>query len=155
MLLAWIAEIADDPLVLDPADRAREMSVNTWLLCCGDGEDPAALSAAEVAAAFVRTAEGLRGRVRATGFAGDATFYVWYDAQAGQLRCSTASLPPAELPFGGGYALCGDLTVVVGAFLDDSSPGLVPWAELREGPAEEPSEPFPPLAVWALPLTGD
>ncbi|MGW7027420.1 hypothetical protein ACWGFX_09590 [Streptomyces xanthophaeus] len=48
MLLAWIAEIADDPLVLDPADRAREVSVNTWLLCCGDGEDPAALPPAEL-----------------------------------------------------------------------------------------------------------
>ncbi|MEU9109677.1 hypothetical protein AB0D54_36180 [Streptomyces xanthophaeus] len=32
MLLAWIAELAeipDDPLVLDPTDRAREVSVNT------------------------------------------------------------------------------------------------------------------------------
>ncbi len=104
MLLTWIAEVAEEPLTLEPGDRRVEWETNTWSLGA-EGEGGRPLSAAEVVAAFEQTAAGIRERIRELGFSGVATFYVWHDGQAGQLRCSTGSVPPDELPFNGTYVL--------------------------------------------------
>lgn len=102
MLLTWIAEVAAEPLVLEPADRRVEWETNTWTLGAAD-EDRSSLAVAEVVAAFERTAAAIRERIRDLSFSGVATFYVWHDKQAGQLRCSTGSVPPDALPFSGAY----------------------------------------------------
>ncbi|MFE0459469.1 hypothetical protein ACFW1A_09440 [Kitasatospora sp. NPDC058965] len=148
MLLTWIAEVADEPLVLEPADRRVEWETNTWWLGATDEERPA-LSVAAVVAAFERTAQALGRRVRATGFAGVATFYVWHDEQAGQLRCSTGSVASDGLPFGGAYLPCDDLAPIVRAYLADPSPGVVAWADLEpdEDPPGEAVAPAP-FPVW-------
>lgn len=117
MLLTWIAEVAEESLALEPGDRRVEWETNTWSLGAED-EDRRLLSAAKVVGAFERTAAGIRERIRELGFSGIATFYVRHDGQAGQLRCSTGSVPPDEL-------LLNDK-----GFLGDSMPGDVAWSDL-------------------------
>ncbi|MGW2373174.1 hypothetical protein [Kitasatospora sp. NPDC001683] len=152
MLLTWIAELADEPLALEPADRPMEWRTNTWWLAA-EAEDRRALTVDEVVAAFERTAARLREQVRDLAYPGTATFYVWHDEQAGQLRCSTASVGPDELPFGGAYRPVEDLRPIVAGFLADAEPGVVRLSDVSlEEPAwEEPAweEPvLPPFPVW-------
>ncbi|MGW5638185.1 hypothetical protein [Streptomyces sp. NPDC003832] len=151
VLLSWIAEVAYEPLVLEPADRRVEWETNTWRLGVED-EDRTALSVSEVVAAFEQTVAVIRGRIRKLGFPGAATFYVWHDEQAGQLRCSTGSVTPDALPFGGAYVLSDDLGPVIERFLTDSEPGVTAWSHLAEvhSPSEQTTaeEEIAPLRVW-------
>lgn len=151
MLLTWIAEVADEPLVLEPADRRVEWETNTWSLGAAD-EDRRSLSIAEVVAAFERTAAAIRERIRDLGFSGVATFYVWHDEQAGQLRCSTGSVPPDALPFSGTYVASDDLGPVVEGFLADNEPGFIAWSDLDDAPSlskQTETEPeIRPFGVW-------
>ncbi|MFE5199894.1 hypothetical protein ACFQ93_40385 [Streptomyces sp. NPDC056601] len=151
VLLTWIAEVADEPLVLEPADRRVEWETNTWSLSAAD-EDRSSLSVAEVVAAFERTAAAIRERIRDLGFSGVATFYVWHDEQAGQLRCSTGSVLPDALPFGGTYVASGDLGPIVEGFLAASEPGFVARSDLDDVQSlSEQTETEPeiiPFGVW-------
>ncbi|MGW8747580.1 hypothetical protein [Streptomyces sp. NPDC055794] len=151
VLLTWIDEVANGPLVLEPADREVEWETNTWSLGAAD-EDGSSLSVAEVVAAFERTAAAIRERIRDLGFPGIATFYVWHDEQAGQLRCSTGSVPPDALPFSGAYVASDRLGPVVEGFLADGKSGFVSWSDLddvRSLSEQTETEPeIMPFRVW-------
>ncbi|MFD8418916.1 hypothetical protein [Streptomyces sp. NPDC059466] len=149
VLLTRIDEVADEPLVLEPADRRVEWETNTWSLGATD-EDRSSLSVAEVVAAFERTAAAIRERIRDMDFPGVATFYVWHDQQAGQLRCSTGSVPPDALPFNGAYVPSDDLGPVVAGFLADSEPGCIAWSDLDDVQSfpEETEPEITPFGVW-------
>ncbi|MGW7581444.1 hypothetical protein ACWGKU_12815 [Kitasatospora sp. NPDC054768] len=147
MLLTWIAEPADEPLAPEPDDHPVEWETNTWWLTA-EVEDRRALRVPEVVAAFERTAALLRDRVRALGHDGPATFYVWHDDQAGQLRCSTGSVGPDDLPFGGVYEPVADLGPIVADYLADAEPGITRITDEDEDGAEGEEAVIPPFPVW-------
>ncbi|WP_234343747.1 hypothetical protein [Streptomyces sp. WM6372] len=157
VLLTWIAEVAAEPLVLEPADRRVEWETNTWSLSTAD-EDRSSLSVAAVVAAFERTAAAIRERIRDLGFPGVATFYVWHDEQAGQLRCSTGSVPSDALPFAGTYVASDDLGPIVEGFLADSEPGSIAWSDLDDVQSvsvKTGTEPeIMPFGVWVASVGG-
>ncbi|WP_308401136.1 hypothetical protein [Streptomyces sp. AC512_CC834] len=123
--------MADEPLVLELSDRRVEWETNTWSLGAAD-EDRRSLSAAEVVAAFERTAAAIQERILGLDFSEAVTFYVWHDEQARKLRCSTGSVTPDALPFGGIYVASDDLGPIVEGFLADNGPGSVAWSDLED-----------------------
>ncbi|MFJ8804156.1 hypothetical protein [Streptomyces sp. NPDC102487] len=151
MLLTWIAEVPDEPLVLEPADLRAEWESNSWSLGAA-AEDRSSLSVAEVVAAFERPGAAIQERIRDLGSSGVATFYVWHDRQAGQLRYSTGSVSPDALAFSGTYVSSDDLGPAIEGFLADSEPGFIDSSDLddtqnlSEQTATEPE--IRPFVVW-------
>ncbi|WP_433301735.1 hypothetical protein ACQP2F_06955 [Actinoplanes sp. CA-030573] len=147
MLLKEIRAIAGETLVLSPHDLDAEHANTSWF-----GAPPherMGLSAEEVVAAFEETAELLRDQVAAMPYAGPATFYVWHDGEAGQLRCSTGSCGRNDLPLAIPYRVTGDLHAIVKEFLEDRAPGAIVWGELE--PVPFPAEPAD-RPVWVCDL---
>jgi hypothetical protein len=149
VLLKDIRAIVTETVVLSPEDQAAEEANTNWF-----GAPPherMGLSADEVVTAFEETAATLREQVAGCGHQGAATFYVWHDAVAGQLRCSAGSRKPSDLPFPADYQVTDDLRGIVAEFLADRAPGSIAWGELE--PVPYPEEDVPGLAVWAFDLT--
>jgi hypothetical protein len=152
VLLKDIRAIATETMVLSPGDQPAENANTSWF-----GAPPherMGLSADEVVTAFEETAAGLRKRVADLGHRGTATFYVWHDAVAGQLRCSAGTCKPSDLPFTSGYQITDDLRAIVVEFLEDRAPGSIAWGELEPVPYPDDNENEPSTqAVWAFDLT--
>jgi hypothetical protein len=152
VLLKEIRAIAGEAVVLSPQDRSAEDANTSWF-----GAPPherMGMSPDEVVAAFEEAADALRDKVAAIGHRGPATFYVWHDGQAGQLRCSISSAPHDDLPLGNAYQVTGDLHAIVQEFLLDRAPGAIHWGSLEPLPfPDNAPEPKPDaISVWACDL---
>ncbi|WP_030439713.1 hypothetical protein [Actinoplanes subtropicus] len=147
MLLKEIRAIAGETLVISPHDRDAERANTSWF-----GAPPherMGMTADEVVSAFQETAELLRDQVATLPYAGPATFYVWHDGEAGQLRCSTVSCGHDALPFDAPYRATSDLHGIVAEFLEDRAPGALVWGEQMPVPfAGDDGE----RAVWVCSL---
>ncbi|MBB2948080.1 hypothetical protein FB565_007851 [Actinoplanes lutulentus] len=151
MLLKDIRAIVSEAVVLAPEDPAAENANTNWF-----GAPPherISLSADEVVATFEETAFVLREQIAGAGHQGSATFYVWHDAIAGQLRCSAGTCKANDLPFDTPYQVTDDLRAIVVEFLEDRAPGSIVWGELEPVPFPEGPEEASGLAVWAFDLT--
>lgn len=147
-LLRYIAEVADEPFVLDPANPVAEERENTWRLDC-PAEEREALATVDVVKAFENCAVRLGDRLPADA---RAIFYVWHDQQAGQLRCSTSSQSVDQLPFRS-RVVQSPLEPIIEEFL--AAPGLIPWQDLQEdAAAPEPGEWTIELELWHVRLQG-
>jgi hypothetical protein len=147
VLLQRILNVADEPLVLAPADPQAEWANTSWL--SASPHERLGVSVAEVVAAFEELTGLIRARVRQAGHRGRATFYVWHDGQAGQLRCSTSAQPPERLPLGADYQPIDKLEDIVAEFLGDGEPGFVPFTD-RPGGSPGTDAPFD---VWTFDVT--
>ncbi|WP_250035817.1 hypothetical protein [Paractinoplanes maris] len=151
MLLKEIRAIAGETLVLAPHDQDTERANTSWF-----GAPPherMGLTAEEVVAVFEETIDLLRGQVAAMSHVGPATFYVWHDLQAGQLRCSTRSCGRDELPFTEKYRTTDDLREIVVEFLEDRAPGAIVWGEFDPVPIPDGPEPdVREIPVWVCDL---
>jgi len=151
VLLKEIRAIAGETLVLAPQDQDTETANTSWF-----GAPPherMGLTAEEVVNAFEETVLLLRDQVVAMSHAGPATFYVWHDLRAGQLRCSTASRRRDELPFTEKYQATDDLRPIVVEFLEDRAPGAIVWGEFDPVPLPEGPEPeVRAISVWVFDL---
>ncbi len=139
--------LEDDEVALIPQDRAAETRRNTWSYSVAPGP----VDVAGVVAALNDVAAELRRRF--ASHVGIATFYAWYDGQAGLLRCSLGSVGPESLPFGAPYVTVEDAADVARLAATDPSPGEVSWSDLADiadepkSPRGEPLDPFP---VWSV-----
>ena len=163
VLLKEIRAIAGETLVLSPHDQDAEHANTSWF-----GAPPherMGMSADEVVTAFEETAELLRDQLAALRHDGLATFYVWHDQHAGQLRCSTGSCGCSaswrsagpggqdQLPFEEPYRATSDLHAIVVEFLEDPALGAIALRELEPTPFPEAPEPaVAELAVWVCAL---
>ena len=151
VLLKEIRAIAGEALVLSPQDRAAEDANTNWFGAAP--HERMGMSAGEVVAAFEEAAEALRGRIAEAEHRGPATFYVWHDGEAGQLRCSISSSANDDLPLGPDYRVTADLHEIVTEFLEDKAPGAIAWGSLDPIPFGEPARPRSvSFAVWACDL---
>lgn len=114
-------ELRQSPLVLHE-QVGSGANDNLWSLTILDA-DRDQLAAFLHAARLVRTAQ-------AAEMAGPAVFYVWHDAQAGQLRFSVARGTPRVLPFAALVEPARDVLEIVDAFLASFHPdGSMRWSE--------------------------
>jgi hypothetical protein len=152
VLLKEIRAIAGETLVLAPHDQDAETVNTSWF--GAPLHERISMTVDEVVSAFEETAELLRDQVAAQGHDGPATFYVWHDPQAGQLRCSTGSCGHDQLPFERSYRTSGDLQSIVAEFLEDRAPGAIAWGQMEPVPfPEEPVAGEPEVVVWVCDLT--
>jgi hypothetical protein len=147
-LAAQIVSYLEDPhIALLPAQPEAERKANTWSYSVTPLPQT---DAAELAAAFDEVVTGLRRRFESNPH---GTFYAWYDAQAGQLRCSLTS--QSQLPFGGKIRTTDDSALIIEQILSDQSPGFMSFDDLREVPFSLGSSEDTPnneIVVWAVTL---
>ena len=151
-LAELLLEYLEEPLVLGPSDASRESSENTvWFQVPEGSQDQTAL-----ASTLVAIGEALRARFR--GARPPATFYAWYDEQAGQLRCALRSVGTDDLPFRAAYEVVVDPAPVVASLVSDAHAGFVPWDELTaatgegDGHFEAAHGPKPRFPVFVVPI---
>jgi hypothetical protein len=147
-----VLSFVEEELVIDRANVSGEARSNTMGF---GGFNPAVFDPKPVERALLAVGEHLR--TRFTDISGPVSFYAWYDEQAGQLRCSVASVASDGLPFGGRYFTVDSPRPVLELMAADVQPGQIDWEELTDlpeeggGPGEQIDDSFP---VFVMRVTG-
>ena len=146
-----VREQLSDAFAVDPVLRPSELLVEARLNMRAVSRSAAETVPAEVVEDLL-TAGAAAWLARC---AAPATFYAWYDDQAGQLRYSLVSAAPHDLPFGALVRLLTEPHEVVDAFLSDSTPGLVFLEDSSDkANARSFEEPVAEIPVWTLRKAG-
>ena len=150
----WLAEMASESLEL-PDEAGGGASANMWSMSFGTERLPTRLELKQ----FISSALELR-RAQAKAFEGvSATFYLWHDEPAGQMRFSVARCLPGSLPFRRPLTSATMMDEIIDKFLASARvDGVIPWREFEEAEYVEDatkSELEPELSsllVWARQL---
>ncbi|MGV9779257.1 hypothetical protein [Streptosporangium sp. NPDC003464] len=150
-LAQLVRSFASEELILNREDVNAEARGNLMMF----GFDPDAFNASFVEQALVAAGEQLSDRF--ADASGPVTFYAWYDEQAGQSRCSMASVEPDDLPFRGRFRSVDSPAPVLDLMAADAQPGVVSRADLRDDLVEEAAalekQVEPGFPVFAVKLT--
>jgi hypothetical protein len=145
----WISEMTADGLEL-PDGAGAGATENLWTLPFSADKLP---SKADLTAFIDAAVELRRAQAESIGMK-PATFYLWHDEQAGQLRFSVARCLPDSLPFRCAVAPADAANEIIGNYL--ASNRVIPWSELESIGVDEPetnkAQPYS-LRVWARQLT--
>ena len=147
----WISEMTADGLEL-PDGAGAGAAENLWSLSFSADKLP---SKADLTRFIDAAVDVRRAQAESIGMK-PATFYLWHDEQAEQLRFSVARCFPESLPFRCAVAPAGAANDIIGSYLASSRvDGLIPWSDLEPIDADEPeankAQPYR-LRVWALRL---
>ena len=147
----WISEMTAEGLELSDGPGAGATE-NLWSLSFSADKLP---STADLTRFIAAAVDVRRAQVESVGMK-PATFYLWHDEQAGQLRFSVARCLPDSLPFQCALAPVDVANEIVGDYLTSGRlDGLIPWSELAPiGVNELETDHDQPyrLRVWALRL---
>jgi hypothetical protein len=144
--VALLRSYLDEPLHLGPDNPGPDESGNTvWFSVPSTPIDQQA-----VETALIDVGRQLRARFRDAR--PPATFYAWYDQQAGQLRFALGSVSSDALPFGGRHHVVHEPGPVVALLVADEHPGVVLWDELSPADPELGAAEPPPFPVFAVPI---
>jgi hypothetical protein len=147
----WIREMTAERFEL-PGGAGAGATENLWSLSFSADKLP---SAADLTRFIEAAVDVRRAQAESIGMK-PATFYLWNDEQAGQLRFSVARCLPDSLPFRCAVAPADAASEIIGGYLASSRvDGLIPWSELDPIGVDEPEtnrdQPYR-LRVWALRL---
>lgn len=132
LLESWLSELRESPLQLGDSVGSGALE-NLWTLAF-----PKEVTEAEILE-FLLHAHGIRLSQVVAG-EGPVVFYVWHDAQAGQIRFSTARGTTDVLPFGARVQLVTDLEEIVRSYLRFDHRDGVPLEELEETEFVDPAD---------------
>jgi len=129
-ILLQLTELSTERIVLNPKNYRVEFANTCWTSKDPACDSPEIADAVQAHLIQVSDAWFKQARIQYPSV-GHATFYAWYDEQAGQLRMSMTSNPPDQLPFGCTVVLNDTPEKIVHRMLRDGSPGLIAWSELE------------------------
>lgn len=152
----WIAEVAADPIVIDPEDINHEAWSNLWMFSITQ-EQAKTVEAEDIIRLFQHVVAVRDASVRACPDLPEGMwFYLWHDDQALQLRFSMVSRGHGALPFGRALAALPDPTPIIFDFLKGYH-DYIPFEDMEiiEGSPslDDVKEPeLPPLPLWVISL---
>jgi hypothetical protein len=147
----WISEMIAERIEL-PDGAGAGAAENLWSLSFSADNLP---SMADLTRFIEAAVNVRRDQAQSIGMK-PATFYVWNDEQAGQLRFSVARCLPDSLPFRCAVAPADAANEIIGGYLASSrGEGVIRWSELEPIGVDEPEtnrDQSYRLRVWALQL---
>lgn len=147
LLIELIHEVASEPLLIDPKNRAAEVETNTRWFSITE-HDIHLVEVPPIVEALHDLAKQRQHLLVDSGSAVPMSFYVWFDDQACQLRLSTESAPADGLSFRGPYRPDAQLEDVVAAFLDSPCHDGIRDLVSESGELEDASADPSPLSVY-------
>jgi hypothetical protein len=127
-----LVEVITDPIYigLTEDDLDQELKTNTWLISCSQ-EETIHLTSEDFKQFFDAVIENRKQQIQTSGLDHSMLFYLWYDAQAVQLRFSIISDFHAKLPFRATLNIVPSMDLIIEKLLLSHHHDGILWQELK------------------------